>query len=164
MKYASLLMLLLACSKKSEPAPVEPPRANVAAPVAAPAVGNKVELNNISVMPKGVTQVRLAWSIPKGTALNEEAPVKVRWHSSDGLASAPEDQIVTGNKLKDGVPLGIELTGGPSASLTGTIKLVVCDDVNHAVCVPVTRDIKLGFVPNGQGQWVTVPLSLPSAK
>lgn len=163
---------VLAC--KSAPAPealksqaVQNASTLAAAPFAPPAVkavGDKLNIGGIAVRPKGVTQVRLAWSVPPGTAVNMEAPAHVRWHSSDGLASAPKDLDVTGDALKDGVALAIELTGGPSASLSGVIKLVVCDDVNHAVCTPVTRDVQLGFVPNGTATVVSVPVALPSAK
>ncbi len=159
---------LLACNRETSAA--QPIKTTAVAPnpsvvVAAKSAGNKLSVDDIGVLAKGLTQVRLVWSVPPGTTVNIEAPAHVRWHSSDGLASAPKDLDVTGDTLKDGVPLVIEITGGATrASLSGVIKLVVCDDVNHAVCTPVTRDIQLGFVPSGTSPKVDVAIPLPSAK
>lgn len=167
MSNQRLAWLLVLAGCKSAPAPDLAPAPVAAKPapaLVAKAVGNKVELKDIPVRAKGVTDVRLAWSVPPGTSVNLEAPARVRWHSSDGLATAPRDLDVTGDAVRDGVPLQIELTGGPSASLSGVIKLVVCDDVNHAVCTPVVRDVQLFFSPVGTQGSVDVRVGLPSAK
>ena len=148
--------------KKAEAAPPS------AAPVAkaAPQVSAKVEIPELAIRAGGTSKVRVVWSQPEGTAVNEEAPFRVRWNRSDGIASPPEDVRGTGSRAKEGFTVDVTPTAGaPNAVLTGEIDLVVCDVKTHAVCLPVKRSLELGFVvvKDGPGEAkVTVPL--PQAK
>jgi len=112
------------------------------------------------------TTVRVAWVVPKGTGVNDEAPFRVRWNRSDGLADAPNDVTSTGSAVKEGFRVKVRPTpGAPNATLGGDISIVVCDDETHSVCVPVRRSVELGFVPvKDAAAETTVSIPLPAAK
>ncbi len=156
---------LLGCEKEKPLVRVDPPAPSVRAVASAgPAV--KVEIPELAIRAGTTTTVKVAWSSPAGTAVNEDAPFRVRWNRSDGLADAPADVKATGSHAMDGFTVQVAPTPGtPNAVLTGEIDLVVCDVATHAVCVPVKRSLELGFVVVKDGPTeakVTIPL--PQAK
>ncbi len=163
--FALSSVFVVAChEEKKESAP---PAVVSAAPVArAAAAPLKVEIPELAIRADGTSKVRVVWSAPDGTAVNEEAPFRVRWNRSDGLADAPSDVKGTGSRAKDGFLVDITPTPGtPNAVLTGEIDLVVCDVATHAVCLPVKRSVELGFVvTKGGPSEARVTIPLPQAK
>jgi hypothetical protein len=148
--------------------------AKVAAPSAPPSavvdaglrVLEKVEIPEVRVKPGVPTTVQVTWLTPKGTAVNDEAPFRVRWNRSDGLVDAPADVNSTGSQVKNGFSVKVQpMQGAPNATLDGEINIVVCDDVTHALCVPVKRTVGLGFVVvKDAADEAKVSIPLPAAK
>lgn len=130
------------------------------------ALRETVEVPEVRVRPTDDTSVHVVWSTPEGTAVNDDAPFKVRWNRSDGLAEAPNDVKSTGSAVKDGFRLKVRpMAGAPNATLGGEIDIVVCDAQNHSVCVPVRRSVELGFIAvKDADDEVTVAIPLPAAK
>lgn len=173
MKRLLLLVLLVACDKEKPAPPANPPAASAAASVvvvidsgAPPQKHEKIELEEIRIRENVATAVKVAWLPPSGTAINDEAPFRVRWNRSDGLADAPPDAKSTGSAVKDGYTMTVQpLPKTPNATLAGEINIVVCDSVNHSICLPVRRRIELGFtVVKDAPAEVIVSVPLPSAK
>jgi hypothetical protein len=107
----------------------------------------KVELPEVRIRPDVPTKVKVAWKTPPGTQVNDDAPFRVRWNRSDGLADAPPDVKSKGSAVKDGFEVTVKPTpGAPNATLHGVIDMVICDALTHAVCVPVKRSLELGFM------------------
>ena len=167
------LALLTGCERKSpsaEPDDRVPVDTGTAAkPVASdagPALVEKVEIPEVRVRPDDDTTVKVSWITPKGTTVNDEAPFRVRWNRSDGLADAPNDVKSTGSAVKDGFSVKVRpMPGAPNATLDGEINIVVCDDVTHSVCVPVRRSVELGFIAvKDASEEATVAIPLPAAK
>jgi hypothetical protein len=161
--------------EKSAPAPSKdatPPRgsAPAATPVAVVDAGlrvlERVEIPEVRIRPSEPTTVQVTWTTPKGTAVNDEAPFRVRWNRSDGLVEAPSDVKSTGNAIKNGFPVKVQpMPGTPNATLDGEINIVVCDDITHALCVPVKRSVSLGFVVvKDAAPEARVAIPLPAAK
>lgn len=150
--------------KKDAPTPAKSAAPAPVAKVAAAAV--KVEIPELAIRAGGTSKVRVSWSSPAGTAVNEEAPFRVRWNRSDGITDAPSDVKATGSHAKDGFTVDVTPTpGAPNAVLTGEIDLVVCDVETHAVCLPVKRSLELGFVVVKNGpEEAKVTIPLPQAK
>jgi hypothetical protein len=158
------LLLLAACAKKKDAEP---------APPAAPAVIDaglvkleKLEVPEVHIKTGAPTTVGVKWSMPKDTAVNDEAPFRIRWNRSDGLAEAPTDVRSTGARVKEGFTVEVEpMKGATNPTLGGTIDIVVCDSATHAVCVPVHRSVELGFVASADAPAdATVTIPLPEAK
>lgn len=149
----------------ARPVVVEPAKTAPPAPSAA-ASAETVEVPEVRVRPDGDTSVRVTWLTPKGTAVNDEAPFRVRWNRSDGLADAPSDVKSTGSAVKDGFTVKVRpMSGAPNATLGGEINIVVCDDATHSVCVPVRRSVELGFVAaKDAAEETSVSIPLPAAK
>lgn len=135
-------------------------------PSAGPAPTMALEIPELKIRAEGPTKVHVAWLSPEGTAVNEEAPFRVRWNRSDGLVEAPGDVKATGSRAKEGFDVDVTpTTGAPGAVLTGEVDLVVCDVATHAVCVPVKRELELGFVvQKGGPEEVRITIPLPKAK
>lgn len=164
----------LGCEKKAD----DPPKPDAAAAV----VGAKtaapvpivmdagpietIEVPEVRVRKDAPTSVRVTWVTPKNTAVNDEAPFRVRWNRSDGLADAPADVKSTGSQVKDGFTVKVQpMANAPNASLTGEINIVVCDSATHSVCVPVKRSLELGFVvTQDAAEQATVKVPLPEAR
>jgi hypothetical protein len=167
---ASLAVTHAACDKKkSDPEGAPPAAAGAAASPAAASASphvETVEIPELAIRGEGKTTVRVTWSAPDATEVNEEAPFRVRWNRSDGLLDAPSDVKATGSVAKDGFQVKVEPTPGtPNATLGGTIDLVVCDAETHSVCVPVRRSLELGFVVQKDGPTeADVSIPLPQAK
>jgi len=174
MKRLAFALLLVACDKE-KPAPPPPPVASAAASVVLTDAGGppakaekleKLEMEEIRIRENVATPVKMKWIAPQGTAINDDAPFHVRWNRSDGLAQAPPDATSTGSAVKEGYEIKVQpLPNTPNATLTGEIRIVVCDSVNHSICLPVRRRVELGFtvVKDAPPEiWVQVPL--PAAK
>lgn len=168
---AAALLTLGACDRKE--APPESAAAVDAAVVApkeakveAPAKVESVEVPEVRVRANGETTIRVNWLTPSGTTVNDDAPFRVRWNRSDGLAEAPNDVKSTGSTVKDGFSVKVQpMKGAPNPTLAGEINIVVCDSVTHSVCVPVRRNVELGFVAVPDATEVaTVSIPLPAAK
>lgn len=126
----------------------------------------KVEIPEVRIRPDAPTVVRVAWSAPQGTAVNDDAPFRVRWNRSDGLAEAPSDVKSTGSAVKDGFSVKVQpMAGAPNATLAGEIDLVICDVATHSVCVPVKRNVELGFMAvKDAAPEARIAIPLPQAK
>ena len=175
---------LLACAEKTsaEPAPLPAEvvvpmpshsgagRAN--APVPAPAAsadshgGNRrqrVVLEEIGV-PSAPSEVSVHWKIPQGTSVNDEAPFRIRWKSSEALENAPDDIAAKGAGHEHGFRIALRpAKGAKVARLLGEVELVVCDAESHSVCRPVKREVDLSFVVGGGNAPKPVELQLPAA-
>jgi hypothetical protein len=169
-----LFALLLGCEKKSDP-PVVTTKGALSASASASALAiidagttplETVEVPEVRVRPDASTTVRVGWVTPKGTAVNDDAPFRVRWNRSDGLADAPSDVKSTGSAVKDGFRIKVRpMSGAPNASLTGEIHIVVCDSATHSICVPVRRSVELGFVvAKDAAEEANVSIPLPEAR
>ncbi|MDF2692306.1 MAG: hypothetical protein K0S65_689 [Labilithrix sp.] len=171
----SLLCTLAACDRKAsngEPSETRPQASAAASgvPVASAPLPEpkteKVEVPEVRVRTNADTTVRVSWVTPQGTAVNDDAPFRVRWNRSDGLVDAPNDVKSTGSAVKDGFRVKVRpMTGAPNATLGGEINIVVCDSLTHSVCVPVRRSLELGFVvTKDAAEEATVAIPLPAAK
>jgi|GEM_PF-1424118 len=169
------IALLVGCERKSPSAEPDDTHAvqvdagttaKVGAADAGAALVEKAEIPEVRVRPDADTTVKVSWITPKGTTVNDEAPFRVRWNRSDGLADAPNDVRSTGSAVKDGFTVKVRPTpGAPNATLDGEINIVVCDDVTHSVCVPVRRSVELGFVVvKDASEEAAVSIPLPAAK
>lgn len=157
-------LLLAACEKKKEAEPAPP-----AAPVMVDAglvKLEKLEVPEVRIKANAPTTVSVKWSMPKDTAVNDEAPFKIRWNRSDGLAEAPADVRSTGSTVKEGFTVKVQpMKGATNPTLGGGIDIVVCDSATHSVCVPVHRSVELGFVAAADAaDTATVTIPLPEAK
>lgn len=171
------LALVVACEKKqageapaaaAAPAPEAPKdAAHARGKGGGPTTANveSVEAPEVAIRKDGTT-VHVRWNAPKGTAVNDDAPFKVRWKNSEGLAEAPPEMKSTGANVKDGFDVKVvPLSGAPRATLDGHVDLVVCDVATHAVCVPVKRKLDLGFIVTKDAPAETkLDVNLPEAK
>jgi hypothetical protein len=155
MKRALLFLALVGCEKKADPLPAR----------VAPAITDaKVEIPEVRIRAGVRTPVRVSWSAPKGTAINDDAPFRVRWNRSDGLADAPADVKSSGSNVKNGFDVTVQPLS-PNATLDGDIDIVVCDSKTHSVCVPVHRSVTLGFIAvNDAPATAQVTIPLPEAR
>jgi hypothetical protein len=133
---------------------------------APPATAKLDVINDIRVRSKEITSLKLDWKLPPGTALNDEAPFRVRWDSSEGLTEAPSDLKSTGSAVKNGLMLTVKtMPSVPRATLDGELNLVVCDATNHSICLPVKRNLQLGFLVAADAPaQASVAIQLPPAK
>ena len=162
-RWALVLVLVAACSRKHEdPAAAGGEPIEGVVPVAAKVT--RFDTAEVTV-PPGKSRLHVAWSVPSGTDINEDAPFAVRWASSDGLVTPPTDIHGTGKDVKDGFDVPIDvLPGAAGAKLAGDVDLVVCDVATHAVCVPLKRKLELTFAIGKGGPPGSVTLPLPKAK
>jgi hypothetical protein len=149
------VLLCTGCDKK-EPTPpaLRPPSAEAtlafaAAPPPASGTGlaksERVHIDDLAV-PSGPSKVHVAWIAPPGTGVNDEAPFKLRWRTSDGLSEPPEDVAATGAAVSSGFDVALRPNKGTRfAKLLGDVSLVVCDVATHSVCVPVRRELEMSF-------------------
>ncbi|CAN5403213.1 hypothetical protein BH09MYX1_BH09MYX1_13180 [soil metagenome] len=117
------------------------------------------------VVPPGTSMLHIAWDIPKGTGVNDDAPVTVRFLESDGLIVAPTDLSGHGKDFAHGFDVPLEISGNTTAAkLAGDVELVVCDVETHSVCVPLKRRLEVTFgVQKGAAPGM-VRVPLPQAK
>ena len=125
--------------------------------------GGRVVLQEIGV-PSAPSEVSVHFSVPKGTAVNDEAPFRIRWKSSEALENAPEDVASKGAGHEHGFRISLRpARGAKVARLLGEVELVVCDAETHSICIPVKREVDLTFVVGGGAAPKPVELPLPSA-
>ena len=160
------LALAAACDKKEERTPGG--TSGLAAPSVVPTArgGARARLDTAEIaVPTGKSSLRVAWSVPSGTEINDEAPFAVRWTSSDGLVTPPADIQGRGKDVRTGFEVPIEIMpDAAGGKLSGDLDIVVCDDVTHSVCVPIKRSVELTFAVNKGGAPGHVTLPLPQAK
>lgn len=164
--------LLSACSRdKAEPSTSAPPTAQAAtarAPTAPiPTHHEPVEVPVVTISDRADTTVHVTWDTPKGTAVNDDAPFRLRWTTSEGLAEVPPEMRAKGRDVASGFDVRVVATKGtPEASLVGEVDIVVCDSETHSVCVPVKRKVTMPFLVAHEKASVrsTVKVPLPSAK
>lgn len=171
------LFLLSACDKKDASSAGTPGTSPTAVASAKPStkstgkprdggLAEKVEIPEVRVKSDASTTVLVRWLTPSGTAVNDDAPFRVRWNRSDGLIEAPSDVKSTGGTVKDGFRVKVRpMAGAPNATLDGEIHIVVCDAENHSICLPVRRTVELGFVvAKDANEEATVSIPLPEAR
>jgi hypothetical protein len=126
---------------------------------------NRVVLPELAIG-RGATDVHVAWRLPTGTGVNEGAPFRVRWRTSEGLAKTPDERRAKGAEVQQGFDINVTpVTGVAGATLAGSVDLVLCDVATHRVCVPMTRDLEMSFrVVDGAGPKANVSVPLPEAK
>jgi hypothetical protein len=169
-------VLALGCDKKADPTPipVTPTLDNApgaggplaSASVEAPKKRPKERFDAVEVnVPVGKSSLHVAWQIPNGTGINDEAPFAVRWVSSDGLAVTPIDIHAFGRDVEKGFEIPIELmTGTSGGKLAGDLDMVVCDTATHAVCVPLRRQLEITLNPSKGSALGSLNLPLPAAR
>lgn len=161
----------IGCSRSEKPNAESTPAVTAATAVGAPASAApsakpvKVEIPEILVRPDAPTTVLVAWNAPEGTTVNDDAPFRVRWTRSEGLAEAPADMKSTGNAVREGFKVQVQPTNPTAARLVGDVDLVVCDTQTHAVCLPVHRTVEFDFFPEKSAPAeVKVSVPLPAAR
>ncbi len=128
-------------------------------------VVESVVVPEVDVLAGKPTSVRVSWRIAKGTGVNEEAPFRVRWTTSEGLAEAPADLKGSGVDAQRGFDVAVTPTkGAVRAHLVGRVEIVVCDAATHKVCLPVRRNIDMSFRVGADAKpKVEVFVALPEA-
>jgi hypothetical protein len=175
LKRILVFLMLLACDKKESAVTISPPIIATAS-TAAPAPGGGVNIGTGGAVrekfdaaeipvPPGKSNLHVQWSVPDGTAINDDAPFTVRWGSSDGLVAPPTDIKGHGKDVRGGFDVPIELMADASGGqLAGDVDLVVCDIETHSICVPIKRRLELTFASGKGNANGTVTLPLPRAK
>lgn len=175
-----LFLLFTACDRHEEPS-----KATTTAPSSAVSAAAKVDMVGAGapgaagtakrplekfdvaeiVVPPGSSTLHIAWDIPKGTGVNDEAPVKVHFLESDCLIEAPSDLDGHGKDFSRGFDVPLQVSGNTSAAkLAGDVELVVCDVETHSVCVPLKRRLEVTFGVQKGAAPGTVRLPLPEAR
>lgn len=130
----------------------------------APRTVDKFDVAEI-VVPPGTSTLHIAWDLPKGTGVNDDAPVNVRFLESDGLLVAPSDLAGHGKDFTGGFDVPLQISGNTTAAkLAGDVELVVCDVETHSVCVPLKRRLEVTFGVQKGANPGSVRLPLPQAK
>jgi hypothetical protein len=123
-----------------------------------------IALGPLRIPPGSTSKIQVHWEIPKGTGVNDEAPFRVVWASSRGLARLPDPTREKGTLAKEGFEIQIEpVAGAKTAELTGVLDMVVCDVVTHAVCLPVRRTLAATFAVEPGAVPAAVSIPLPAA-
>lgn len=116
-------------------------------------------------VPPGRSTLHIAWELPPGTGINDEAPFAVRWSQSDGLVGPPSDIVGVGKQVAAGFDVPVEpMATATAAQLSGDVSLVVCDTATHAVCVPLKRRLEVTFGVRKGGKPGSLRVPLPQAK
>ena len=137
------------------------PSVDTPAPVTIDPRDPTIALGPLRIPPGQASKIVVHWDIPKGTGVNDEAPFRVVWATSRGLARLPAPTREKGTLAKEGFEIQIEpVAGSTTAELTGVLDMVVCDVVTHAVCLPVRRTLVTSFAvaPGATPAPVTIPL------
>ena len=109
--------------------------------------------------------LRLMWKIPAGTAINDDAPLKVRWAQSDGVMSPPADVKTVGRDAREGLDLSVQPKADvKQAKLDGILDVILCDVATHKVCVPVRRTLRAEIAVAGDAPQTSATVELPAAK
>jgi hypothetical protein len=169
----ALAALVSACSRDkgdatpSAPSASAPSSAPTPAPAPSPTHHDPVEVPVMTISDRADTTVHVTWDTPKGTAVNDDAPFRLRWTTSEGLAEVPPEMRAKGRDVAAGFDVRVVATkGAPEASLVGEVDIVVCDAETHSVCLPVKRKVTMPFLVAHEKASVrsTVKVPLPSAK
>jgi hypothetical protein len=137
---------LMACEPNKTLRREELTRAATSRPAGTQEPKQKLALADL-VIPGVPSRLHIAWKIPEGTAVNPDAPFRLRWRASEGLATPPEDVRNEGRSVSEGFNLDLVPTQGTDrAELLGDVEIVVCDALTHKVCLPVKRHLELTFV------------------
>jgi hypothetical protein len=169
----ALAALVSACSRDkgdatpSAPSASAPASAPTPAPAPSPTHHDPVEVPVVTISDRADTTVHVTWDTPKGTAVNDDAPFRLRWTTSEGLAEVPPEMRAKGRDVAAGFDVRVVATKGtPEASLVGEVDIVVCDAETHSVCLPVKRKVTMPFLVSHEKASVrsTVKVPLPSAK
>lgn len=105
-----------------------------------------VSLGTLRIASGKPSPIEVRWGLPRGTAVNEEAPIRIAWAGMQGLRQLPEAVRVPGAQAQQGFLFSVDpAPGAARAELTGVLQLVTCDDTRHRVCVPVRRTVKASF-------------------
>jgi hypothetical protein len=149
-------------SSTPTPAPTRDPIPS-AAPVASV---ETVTLPDTFIADDAPTIVHVGWKIPPGTGINDDAPFKVHWTTSEGLSEVPPEAKTKGADVRQGFDVEVApMKGEPAAHLAGNVDVVVCDVETHKVCVPVKRKIEVTFaVQKGAKRKTSVDVPLPAAR
>ena len=116
-------------------------------------------------VPPGKSSLHIAWELPPGTGINDEAPFAVRWSQSDGLVTPPLDIVGVGRQVASGFDVPVEpMATATAAQLAGEVSLVVCDIATHSVCVPLKRRLEVTFGVRKGGAPGSLRVPLPQAK
>lgn len=130
----------------------------------APRMLEKFDAAEVNV-PAGKSTLHIAWDLPQGTGINDEAPFAVRWSQSDGLVAPPSDIIGVGKEVAGGFDVPVEpMATATAAQLAGEVSLVVCDVATHSVCVPLRRRLEVTFGITQGGMPGSLRVPLPQAK
>lgn len=126
---------------------------------AAPA--ERIALGATSIAAAGL--VHVAWQLPPGTGVNEEAPFRAHFLArSDG--PLPADLRGTGKDVQRGFDIAMPPGAGSAPSqVRADIDVVVCDVATHRVCVPVRREISFD-ARAGAATGPALQLPLPAAR
>jgi hypothetical protein len=145
-----------------EPTPVATPPVSVAATARAPV--ERVRIDDVAV-PTAPSKVHVGWVVPVGTGVNDDAPFRLRWKTSDGLSEPPQDVTSKGASVSTGFDVDVKPNKGTNyAKLVGDVDLVVCDVATHSVCVPVKRELEMTFAVAGNTVATPVKVNLPAAR
>jgi len=136
------------------------------APGAAPSKRPREKFDEVEVdVPPAKSALHVAWRMPDGTGVNDDAPFGVRWVSSDGLATTPTDISAKGKDVAKGFDVPIELMAGSTGGkLAGDLDMVICDTATHSVCVPLKRRLEITLRSSAGVKPGAVELPLPAAK
>jgi len=130
----------------------------------APRALEKFDAAEVNV-PPGKSMLHIAWDLPPGTGVNDEAPFAVRWSQSDGLVAPPSDIVGVGKDVAAGFDVPVEpMATATAAQLAGEVSLVVCDVATHSVCVPLKRRLEVTFGVTKGGKPGSLRVPLPRAK
>jgi len=161
--------LLFACDRhhESSAAPASsapPPGQPTSVASAPPSPREKFDAAELAI-PPGKSVLHVAWALPAGTGINDDAPFSVRCGSIDGFTTPPGDIRGMGKQVAAGFDIPLELMAGATGGqLVGDIDLVVCDVATHSVCVPLRRRLELTFAVTKGAASGKVTLPLPQAK
>ena len=117
-----------------------------------------------TIAKSGASKVHVAWQMPTGTGVNEDAPFRVRWIESSGVAQAPAEIRAKGGEVQKGFDFSlVPAAGAQRVHLVGDVDLVICDVATHRVCIPVRREVELSFRTEATAASPQVTFALPDA-
>ena len=125
-----------------------------------------IAIGPLKIPPGAVSKIQVRWEIPKGTGVNDEAPFRVVWATSRGLARLPAPTREKGTLAQEGFEIELEpVAGAKTVELVGVLDMVVCDVVTHSVCLPVRRTLAASFSvePGAAPALVSIPLPAAAA-
>ena len=111
------------------------------------------------------TKIDVAFTAPRGTGVNEDAPFRVVWIETAGLVKTPDPVRGKGAAFKGGFAFDVEpAPGASSGRLAGVLDLVICDVATHRVCVPIRRTVTAKIEVAKTAPEARAAIALPEAK